>query len=104
MQHGSDSTPTVVQQCFTASSGDLEALRRGRSCKDYLIQRLWLCNERGDTRVIIDEPRALSNKGGWAHFQAAQELWPNPRRQGHVGILVLHGCYDRAVWSGLDNR
>lgn len=45
--------------------------------------RLWLCNERGDISVIIGEPRALSNKGVWAHFQAAQELWRNPRRQGH---------------------
>ncbi len=45
------------------------------------------------------DPRDMISKTAAAHHVAGVALWPGARVLGHHGLLISHGCWDRAVKS-----
>ena len=64
-----------------------------------MLQRLFLLDHLGAKRVLFSDPVEMEVKTAAAHYSAAVALWPGARTMGHDGILISHGCWDRAIYS-----
>ena len=64
-----------------------------------MLQRLLLLDHLGEKRVLFSDPVEMGVKTAAAHYSAAVALWPGARTMGHDGILISHGCWDRAIYS-----
>ena len=49
--------------------------------------------------VLFTELREMTSKTAAAHHVACTELWSGARCHGHTGLLMSHGCWDRAMMT-----
>lgn len=95
--YSSDCTPTKTVEAWSRTSGNLHVRRRGRHSQELLQQRLYCMNSSGEVRVLLDEPRVLADKTSWTHLEAYRHFFELPRRAGHLGLVIEHFVWDRAV-------
>ena len=101
---GSDCTPLTTQEQVKASWQHFEVRRRGRSCHEYLIQRIFAQDVSGNCAAYFVDPLVMGDKGAWAHWQAQRDFFPLGRELGHQFILISHHCWDRAIFSACDRH
>lgn len=101
----SDGTPHTTLQRKTVAGYDVCVRRAGKSCGDYLTQRLFLHDVRGDTCVLFEYPAYTAGDktvdvsfGGWLR------LWDGARRLGAEDFVVSHFCFDGGVKSAFERR
>ena len=92
-----DVTPLRTCTMHVSGADKLHVVRRGRKCREWLLQRLFLCDSLGNRHVVLSDPRDMGSKSASAHYQAGVQLWPGSRLLGHQGLLISHGCWDRAI-------
>lgn len=92
-----DTTPLKTSTVHVGTSARL--VRKGRSCKEWLVQRLFLFDMHGDKRALFVDPVDMDRKSASSHHVAGVRLWDGCRMNGHKGILISHGVWDRAVHS-----
>lgn len=96
VQYGSDCTPLLTKERFAEAVGELDVVRAGKACNEFLIQRLFV--EAGDKRcAVVEVPLPMASKSAFAHFAAARQLFKLPREMGHRGLCVVFHKFDRAV-------
>lgn len=91
-----DGNPLKTISRHTWGIDHLTSTRCGTSSSDWVMQRLFLSAGPGDANVLYSEPRQLSDKSAWAHFEVQRQL-SSMARQHHDGIVVSHHCWDRAL-------
>ena len=104
LSYSSDGTPLKTQETFTHSVGSLSVKRKGGSCKEYLVQRLFILPWGGEPTVYFRDPQILGDKTAWCCFSAARGFFPTAREAGHTGLCVSHYCWDRAIYSPMERH
>ena len=99
MQYGSDTTPLITKERYEHEVSDVKVVRGARSCNEFLIQRVFLEGQPGDSLAVVEAPIPMASKTAFAHFGAARALLKSPREWGHQGLLVEFHKYDRALKS-----
>lgn len=95
--YSSDCTPASTMEGWARDWEGLRVRRRGRQSVELLQHRLFCMNSAGESRVVLDEPRPLSDKTSWTHLEAYRTLCAQPRAAGHEGLCIEHFVWDRAV-------
>ena len=94
----SDCTPSTTLENIKSAWDEFFVLRRARSSKEYLGQRLFLCTL-ASMCLVVGSMRCLLDKTAWTHFNAMDQMWEGCRRLGHKGYVITFACFDRAVKS-----
>ena len=96
-----DATPLRTCTVHRAITDDkaLDVTRRGKKCREFLSQRVFLLDHLNSRMVLFTEPREMTSKTAAAHHVAGTELWSGARCHGHTGLLISHGCWDRAMMT-----
>ena len=90
-----DVTPLRTSTVHSAGSGNgAHITRKGKQLREFMLQRLFLLDHLGAKRVLFSDPVEMEVKTAAAHYSAAVA-----RTMGHDGILISHGCWDRAIYS-----
>lgn len=92
-----DATPLRTCTVHSSGAGALAVRRRGRRVHEWLVQRLFLLSHSGQRCALFTDPRDMEDKTCATHHAAGVELWEGARLHGHVGLLISHGVWDRAV-------
>jgi hypothetical protein len=100
--YGNDTTPLTTKERWVQTYEHLSVRRSGGACKEYLIQRTWAQNLRGDASVMFCEPRRMLNKTAECHFSACRDLMSFPFELGALSLNITHAVFDRAVFSAED--
>lgn len=95
--YSSDCTPLTCKARYKSQVGGFVVRRQGRSCQEWLIERLVFLGCGRSTRIVCWDPRPMTDKTAWSHYQAQGEAWALPREQGHTDLVVHHHVWDRAV-------
>lgn len=103
-QYSCDSTPVTVRERFSSSVSLWRAVRRGRSAKHLLAERVFVCTVKGTCKVLFGPPRTLANTQAWTHFACFRKLTDYPRVLGHTGLLHQHHVWDRAIKSACERH
>ena len=88
--------------------GNLKIRRRGKSSKEFLVERIFVQGTDSDGKrmiaVAFREPFALTNGkgGGYALLSCEMAACPSLRQMGHYGPAVSHYCWDRGCYSVLE--
>jgi hypothetical protein len=69
-----DCTPLRTATIHVGGSGSAHVTRRGRQCREWLVQRLFLVDHAGDKAIVFVDPRDMLCKTAAAHHQAGVEL------------------------------
>lgn len=59
-----DGTPLSTTQRIHVGIGEFHVRRSGRTCTEYLNERVWLVDGHGDVQVVYKEPRVLERQDG----------------------------------------
>jgi hypothetical protein len=102
ISYGNDSTPLQTRERWYRKWCDLTVRREGSQSKDYLIQRAWAQNLRGQAVVLFCEPLTLQDKSAASHFGAARQLVGFGLECGLRGLNIQHDVLDRAIFSAED--
>ena len=94
----SDCTPSTTLENIKSAWDEFFVLRRARSSKEYLGQRLFLCML-ASMCLVVGSMRCLLDKTAWTHFTAVDQMWEGCRRLGHKWYVINFACFDRAVKS-----
>ena len=92
-----DVTPAKTATVHVQGSGDLRVQRKGRKCREWLVQRLFLLEHGPKKLVLFTDPLDMDVKTAAAHHEAGTALWGGCRLLGHEGFLITHSCFDRAI-------
>ena len=93
--------------CMAQAVGQLDGIpvvRKGKVLVGFLMERGFLISltpalERKVT-LLLRDPRPLhAGKAAWNAFTAMFEFFSNPRCKGFGGILIVHLCMDRALFT-----
>ena len=96
---GNDCTPLSVQQRFHRQYGDFVAVRHGGHTADFIIQRMWAQNLKGQSSVLYYDPREMEDKTAAAHWTAARELAGFAVEMGCRSLNIQHYVMDRAIYT-----
>ena len=99
-----DATPLTTTQRLHEGVGEYHVRRAARACHEYLNERLWLVDGRGDIQVFYNEPRVLEDKTALTAYNAATQLWKGARAMGARGIVSSHSVFDGALKKPLQRR
>ena len=94
-----DCMPLRTSTVHIAGTDDLKTIRKGRQGRDWLVQRIFLLDACGNSMVLFGDICEMASKTAAAHHAAQVRLWKGCRVEGHTGILISHGCWDRAIMS-----
>lgn len=100
----SDATLLVCRHTLRGQWQEFKVLRRGRSSQDWLIERIFIIDSRGDRRCVISDPKPLHDKTCWTHYDAQENSFPLLREQGHTGVCISHPMWDRGVKSACERH
>ena len=101
-QYSSDCTPVRSMKFISRTTdGKLRITRHARHTGEYLIQRAFLTNAKGDIVPIIDRPLQLQDKTAFMHLRCMRELVKFPHELHHDSIQIVHQIYDRAIMSAM---
>lgn len=100
----SDGTPLTTTTRVSARIDGEVVRRAGKTCKEYLIQRLYLLDGKGECRVLFRDPLPMSDKSAWSHHRAQYEFWPMCRSLNHAALVVSHHVWDMAVKSACERH
>jgi hypothetical protein len=82
--------------------------RRGKKLQEFLCQRATLKSKTmGQTRMsMLQRPPVPLDRGKKADniIVSSFQFWTHPRLQGHLGILMTHTVFDRALQKPLARR
>jgi hypothetical protein len=102
----SDATSALLTCSDTSTVACRPIIRKGRHLYSLLLERaLFMCRV-GDSilsTIVVKCARPLQDKSTWAEFTAQCECMDHPRGK-HLGILILHVCFDRAVFESLARK
>ena len=93
--------PLSTKELYRHQFEDLSVVRGGRSSHEYLVQRLFLEGEAGNSVSVVEVPTAMAEKTAFAHFGASRVLMKTPRELGHGGLCVVFHKYDRALQNAM---
>ena len=99
--YGSDCTPIKHRKRIQMAAGGLCIRREGTDVADWLAERCFLVASNGERIAVFFEPRRLTNKTAWCHYQAWMELRHDLRASGHDAMVHRHFVYDRAICEPL---
>ena len=106
--YASDGTPEDVVSRFTVRLGPLTAQRRGKSCKEYLVERFYLQVDtvQGPEAVVLfrDPLELTKGQGALPTLAAEMQLTSLLRQLGHEGISVTVRAWDRKLFKPLRRR
>ena len=74
-------------------------IRKGRQGREWLVERVLLLDALAAQTVVMSEPRLMLGKSAACHHAAGVALWQGARTIGHLGPLITHGVWDRAIKS-----
>ena len=105
-QYGNDATPLTTVETHHIESSEMcsASHRKGRDLKDFLAERLFIADARGNVVAVFTDPKELSSKDQWPCFSSARSLMPLPRELDHRSIAVHFHCYDGALCEPLIRR
>lgn len=102
MSRSGDGTPMKTRERFTVGKGDSHIRGVICSARELLLQRVFVKNMKGETLVVMAEPRGMTQgKETWVMFSAQRQLFGTLRESGHVGPHVSHYVYDRGVHDAM---
>ena len=110
LTYGSDSTPLLCKQTFTAAlDSHHRVVRKAGRQVEFLVERAFLCTvspagEKHTTCVLTDPTPLDKGKTAWCEFSAACRFFPLVRMLDHRGIVVSHYVFDRALQSSLSRK
>ena len=94
-----DATPLAISSVHTSGSQGLKVIRRGKQPREWLLERVLFVDAHGEKCLLFGEIRHMKDKTASAHHASGTELWRGARVLGHMGPLITHGCWGRAVQS-----
>jgi hypothetical protein len=95
----SDGTPLSTRERLKMTYRTFTFTRSGRSCKEWLVQRKYFFDMRGNMWPLFIHPKIMADKTSWTHMEAMRQLAPPARAWGHRGLEVEHFVWDRAVYG-----
>jgi hypothetical protein len=109
MTYGSDATPALVSTTVTGEVGDRKLVRIAAEGSDFLVERAFFLTttpsgERRMGTYFVDPTPLSDGKVAWNEFAAMVNFFPSLRMLGHTGIIVAHGCFDRALQASLARK
>ena len=66
---------------------------------EFLIQRVWAFNLRGEAAVAFEAPKKMQDKTAACHFSGLRGLMKFPVELGCKSLNISHGVWDRGVFS-----
>ena len=99
----SDGTPLSTTERVRCNWDKFRVTRSAKSCKEYLVQRLFLTVSSAVMTLLADV-RPMFDKTGLTSYNGIVSLWAGARQLGHTGFLLSHSCFDRAVVSVMHRR
>ena len=95
----SDGTEHTHRRTELVCLGGRLACRRLRQKHEFLVSRLFLVTAQSRL-AVLPQPIVLNDKTVDSHSTAHRLVSPEPRLDGHTGIIISHGCWDGAVANG----
>jgi hypothetical protein len=92
-----DATPLKTSSVHVGGDDRAKIVRKGRSGREWLVERILLLDSSSSSVVLFGEPRLMGDKTAASHYRAYVDLWGGARSKGHTGLLISHGVWDRAV-------
>lgn len=105
--YSGDSTPIGTSRRVESAGADSSTVvRKMAGTNDFYIHNMFasVLNPLGglQSRGLLEEPRPMtSGKKMGAEFAIGRQFVVRPRSLGHRGIEVVHCCWDRAHFSGI---
>jgi hypothetical protein len=103
----SDGTPVSTKHRYAVQLRQGSKVKReGKATDEYLVQHAFFryidAGSRARTTVMLRDPMPLTHgKGAVACLSAGLAFLVHPRQLGHVGIVVSHYLFDRALLQAL---
>lgn len=95
--YSSDSTPLTTRDMHKACAGAFAATRFAASTKSWLVHRLFLLDSHGDSAVVFEQPKWLTDKTAMCHLSAQMALTDMARQSPRDAITISHHVFDRAL-------
>lgn len=107
--YGADATPMLTQGLHLAKIGNRTIVRKVGEANEFLAERAFVktTTPLGEllVAVVFRDPVPLKEgKTAWHEFTAMVDFFPLLRTLDHEGIIVSHGCFDRALQASMSRK
>lgn len=97
-----DPTPLSMRARYKIADNDGDiVIREGGKSSEWLIQRMWAFNLRGQAAVAFPPPAKMANKRAATHYAGMRQLFDFPVDLGARSVNIAHGVWDRGIYSAM---